>query len=93
MKIEIFDQVLQRQLGPKRRVPENSPHTSTAKCTTLADATQMVDSLKVAVLAALNIADEMSTPRERQKQIEGPAAQARRKVRWLWSRRLSNGSN
>ena len=32
----------------------------------------MVDSLKVAVLAALNMADELFTLRERQEQIEGP---------------------
>jgi cell division protein ZapA (FtsZ GTPase activity inhibitor) len=38
----------------------------------VADATQIADSLKVAVLTALNIADEMFTLRERQKQIEGP---------------------
>jgi cell division protein ZapA (FtsZ GTPase activity inhibitor) len=32
----------------------------------------MVDSLKVAVLAAQNIADEMFTLRQRQQDIEGP---------------------
>jgi cell division protein ZapA (FtsZ GTPase activity inhibitor) len=32
----------------------------------------MVDSLKVAVLAALNIADEMFTTRQKQQEIEGP---------------------
>jgi cell division protein ZapA (FtsZ GTPase activity inhibitor) len=31
-----------------------------------------VDSLKVAVLAALNIADEMFTMRQKQQEIEGP---------------------
>jgi cell division protein ZapA len=38
----------------------------------VAEATQIADSLKVAVLAALNIADEMFRVRERQEQIEGP---------------------
>jgi cell division protein ZapA (FtsZ GTPase activity inhibitor) len=32
----------------------------------------MVDSLKVAVLAALNIADETFTLRRRQQEIDGP---------------------
>jgi cell division protein ZapA len=38
----------------------------------VAEAARTVDSLKVAVLAALNIADELFSMRERQKQIEGP---------------------
>ena len=38
----------------------------------VAEAARTVDSLKVAVLAALNIADELFAMRERQKQIEGP---------------------
>ena len=38
----------------------------------VAEATHMVDSLKVAVLAALNIADESFTLRKRQQEIEGP---------------------
>jgi cell division protein ZapA (FtsZ GTPase activity inhibitor) len=32
----------------------------------------MVDSVKVAVLAALNIADEMFATRKRQEELEGP---------------------
>jgi cell division protein ZapA len=38
----------------------------------VADATRTVDSLKVAVLAALNIADELFSLRERQGELEGP---------------------
>jgi cell division protein ZapA len=41
----------------------------------VAEATRTVDSLKVAVLAALNIADELFTMRARQQQIEGPLRQ------------------
>ena len=37
-----------------------------------AKSTRTVDSLKVAVLAAMNIADEMFTLRERQQEIDGP---------------------
>jgi cell division protein ZapA len=42
------------------------------KMRTIAEQTHMVDSLKVAVLAALNIADEMFTVRQKQQEIEGP---------------------
>jgi cell division protein ZapA len=38
----------------------------------VAEATRIVDSLKVAVLAALNIADEFFSLRSRQREIEGP---------------------
>ena len=41
----------------------------------VAEATRMADSLKVAVLAALNIADELHGLRDRQQQIEGPIRQ------------------
>jgi cell division protein ZapA len=41
----------------------------------IAESTHMVDSLKVAVLAALNIADEMFQTRKRQQEIEGPLRQ------------------
>ena len=36
------------------------------------ESTRTVDSLKVAVLAAMNIADEMFTLRDRQQEIDGP---------------------
>jgi len=38
----------------------------------VAQATRTVDSLKVAVLAALNIADELFSARARQQEIDGP---------------------
>lgn len=38
----------------------------------VAEATRMVDSLKVAVLAALNMADELYVLRRRQEETEGP---------------------
>jgi len=43
-----------------------------SKMRTVAEATRTVDTVKVAVLAALNIADEMFTLRQRQEKIEGP---------------------
>jgi cell division protein ZapA len=38
----------------------------------VAEATHTVDSLRVAVLAALNVSDELFTLRARQSQFEGP---------------------
>ena len=38
----------------------------------VAQATRTVDTVKVAVLAALNVADELFTARQRQEKIEGP---------------------
>jgi cell division protein ZapA len=46
-----------------------------SKMRAVGEAARTVDSLKVAVLAALNIADEMFTLRERQREIEGPIRQ------------------
>ncbi|MGH9706407.1 MAG: cell division protein ZapA, partial [Candidatus Acidiferrales bacterium] len=43
-----------------------------SKMRTVAESTHLVDTVKVAVLAALNIADEMFTARARQEQLEGP---------------------
>jgi cell division protein ZapA len=38
----------------------------------VAQATRTIDTVKVAVLAALNIADELFSARERQQNLEGP---------------------
>jgi cell division protein ZapA len=43
-----------------------------AKMYAVADATHTVDSVKVAVLAALNIADELFMARSREEQLQGP---------------------
>ena len=39
---------------------------------TVAEATRTVDSVRVAVLAALNIADELHTLQRRQDAVDGP---------------------
>jgi cell division protein ZapA len=66
MKIEIYDQTYSDEY-----LQELAAYVD-AKMREIAEATHIVDSLKVAVLAGLNIADEMFTVRERQRQIEGP---------------------
>jgi cell division protein ZapA len=72
MKIEIYDQTYTVNSGQNDEYLKELAGYVDGKMREVADATQIADSLKVAVLTALNIADEMFTLRERQKQIEGP---------------------
>ena len=72
MKIEIYDQTYNVNSGQSDQYLRELASYVDSKMRDIAEATQIADSLKVAVLAALNIADEMFAVRERQKQIEGP---------------------
>ena len=72
MKIDIYDQSYSVNAdGNEEYLQELAAYVDT-KMREIAAATHMVDSLKVAVLASLNIADELFTARERQHTIEGP---------------------
>lgn len=72
MKIEIYDQLYNVNAdGNEDYLRELAAYVD-GKMRSIADATHMVDSLKVAVLAALNIADESFAMRKRQQEIEGP---------------------
>ena len=72
MKIEIYDQIYSVNSGQSDEYLRELAAYVDGKMREVAEATRMADSLKVAVLAALNIADEMFTLRERQKEVEGP---------------------
>lgn len=72
MKIEIYDQVYNVSADNNEEYLKELAAYVDSKMRSVAEATRMVDSLKVAVLAALNIADEMFTLRHRQEQMEGP---------------------
>jgi cell division protein ZapA len=72
MKIEIYDQIYNVNSGQSDEYLKKLASYVDSKMREVAEATQIADSLKVAVLAALNIADEMFSVRERQTQIEGP---------------------
>jgi len=72
MKIEIYDQLYNVNSGQSDESLRQLAAYVDGKMHDIADATHIADSLKVAVLAALNIADELFTLRERQQQIEGP---------------------
>lgn len=72
VKIEIYDQVYNVNAeGNEEYLHELAAYVD-GKMRSIADATHMVDSLKVAVLAALNIADETFAMRKHQQEIEGP---------------------
>ena len=72
MKIEIYDQSYNVNADQNEEYLNELAAYVDDKMRDVAEATRTVDSLKVAVLAALNIADEMFALRERQQQIEGP---------------------
>lgn len=72
MKIEIYDQSYSVNADGNEEYLQEVAAYVDEKMREIATATKMVDSLKVAVLASLNIADELFTLRGRQQQIEGP---------------------
>ena len=72
MKIEIYDQLYNVNGDQNEEYLKELATYVDGEMRTIAESTHMVDSLKVAVLAALNIADEMFTTRQKQQEIEGP---------------------
>lgn len=72
MKIEIYDQTYNVNADQNEEYLKELATYVNARMRVVAETTRTVDSLKVAVLAALNIADEMFTLRQRQQEIEGP---------------------
>ena len=75
MKIQIYDQSFSVNAdGNEEYLHELAAYVD-GKMRSIAESTHMVDSLKVAVLAALNIADETFQMRKRQQEIEGPLRQ------------------
>jgi cell division protein ZapA len=72
MKIEIYDQVYNLNSEQDEAYLRELAAYVDGKMRSIAESTHMVDSLKVAVLAALNIADEMFTVRQRHQEMEGP---------------------
>lgn len=72
VKIEIYGQSYNVAAeGNEDHIRELGEYVD-VKMRTASQAAQTVDSVKVAVLAALNIADEMFRLRDRQQQLEGP---------------------
>lgn len=72
MKIEIYDQTYRFGDDQDEEYLKKLAAYVDEKMRVVGESTRTVDSLKVAVLAALNIADEMFTLRDRQQEIDGP---------------------
>jgi cell division protein ZapA len=75
VKIQIYDQSYNVNADGNEEYLHELAAYLDGKMRSIAESTHMVDSLKVAVLAALNIADEMFQTRKRQQEIEGPLRQ------------------
>jgi len=75
VKVEIYDQSYNVHAeGNEENLRKLAAYVD-GKMRDVAETTRMVDSLRVAVLAALNIADELFMARERQQTLEGPLRQ------------------
>jgi cell division protein ZapA len=72
VKIEIYDQSYNLSADQDEAYVKQLAAFVDSKMRAVADATHTVDSVKVAVLAAINIADELLTLRQRQDKLEGP---------------------
>lgn len=75
MKIEIYNQTYNVNADGNEEYLKELAAFVDQKMRSVAEATQTIDSVRVAVLAALNIADELFTVRKRQTDIEGPIRQ------------------
>jgi cell division protein ZapA len=80
VKIEIFDQFynINTDQGPEY-LQELGDYVD-SRMRAVSAAARTVDSLKVAVLAALNIADELFTLRKQHEETEGPLRQRREEL-------------
>lgn len=75
MKVEIFEQSYNLQAEGDEAYLRNVAAFVDEKMRAVTESTRQVDSTRVAVLAALNIADELCTLRKHQQEIEGPLRQ------------------
>ena len=72
VKVEIYDQTYHIRGELDEDYVAELAQFVDGKMRSVAEATRTVDSLRVAVLAALNIADELHAARGQQREIEGP---------------------
>jgi cell division protein ZapA len=78
--VEIYDQIYQLK-GPDPEYIDRLAMMVDAKMRAVSAHGSTVDSLRVAVLAALNIADELATLRSRYEQLAGSISQAQSNAR------------
>ncbi|MGA8037112.1 MAG: cell division protein ZapA [Candidatus Acidiferrales bacterium] len=92
MKIEIFDQTYNVNAdGNEQYLTELAAYVD-KKMRAVSESTQLVDSVKVAVLAALNIADETFALRQRNQKLEGPIRQRMEKCVSMVEKALEHAS-
>jgi cell division protein ZapA len=72
LRLEIYDQSYNLSAGENEEYLQQLATYVDAKMRAVSEAARTVDSLKVAVLAALNIADELFVARAREEQLTGP---------------------
>lgn len=75
MKVDIFDQTYNVQAETGETHLRHVASFVDEKMRSVAESTRQVDSTRVAVLTALNIADELFALRKRLEEIEGPLRQ------------------
>jgi cell division protein ZapA len=75
VKLEIYGQFYNLNVEENEEYLKELAAYVDAKMYAVADAAHTVDSLKVAVLTALNIADELFMARSREEQLQGPLRQ------------------
>ena len=71
VRVEIYDQTYQIKGDLDEKYVQELAAFVDRKLRDVAEATRTVDTLRVAVLAALNIADELHSLRARQAEVEG----------------------
>lgn len=72
MKIEIYNQTYNVQADENEEDLQELAAFVDEKMRSVAEATRTVDTVRVAVLAALNLADELHSLKKRQEALEGP---------------------
>jgi cell division protein ZapA len=72
MKIEIYNQSYNVSADENEEYIKQLAEFVDGRMRSVAEATRTVDSVRVAVLAALNIADELHALKKRQDALEGP---------------------
>jgi cell division protein ZapA len=72
LKIEIYDQIYNLQSDQDETYVRELAAYLDEKMRTVAGATRAVDSLRVAILAALNITDELFTERTKKDEVSEP---------------------
>jgi cell division protein ZapA len=89
VKVEIFDQTYQIRGEIDEAYTEELARYVDEKMRQVAEATGTVDSIRVAVLAALNIADDLHELRKRAGELEGTIRQRAERCLRLVERTLA----